>query len=443
MRDDVQGFLGKLSTGTDVRALALDSAIAAVAAGLPISSADFAALTDEGGWPQIPTLIGLKRIAEPALASTAGETFVVADRERLERFFLSRKGVIVAASGASSSGSAEPDLDHCGVIERNLPRVEAVGAATVAMPGMICIAPADTRIANGATLVILPGGGYRKVCMGKEGRAVATYFATQLGCCCFVIDYQLAGSIGHPRHDSAVPAMRAPTIAPSLADAETALAFVRRHTQASAVLAPERLVLMGFSAGACATIRPLTCSCVVWSLVHHNSLQWHCLLLYCIFKGTHTHTCWITFIYMRNPGGHLAMSLLVAERRREQEAAATTTAVQRKPPAKVAALVLVYPTIRNPCCWCIVGGLWVGPACVGHGWAAAGEHRYCWQESSRMLDELLPALPAAVCAVTTAGDLLLPMEKHSGALIAAMRSATAVAATAAGESSTGAFPYNP
>ena len=131
-------------------------------------------------------------------------------------------------------------------------------------------------------------------------------------------------------------------------------------------------------------------------------------------------------------GGHLALILLRELARQgagQQGAAALQPAAEPEPepepeptPAAppVAALLLVYPTIRNPCCWCIAGGLWILPGAIGSSWAAEGEHSYCLQ-SEAALSELLPALPSRICSVTTKGDMLLPTFKHAGLLIDAVR----------------------
>ena len=88
----------------------------------------------------------------------------------------------------------------------------------------------------------------------------------------------------------------------------------------------------------------------------------------------------------------------------------------------VAGVLLVYPTLRNPCCWCVTGALWVLPADIGRGWAHEGEHAFCWGDDGA-LQALLPALPPHVMCVTTAGDMLLPAHKHAGRLCQAIDAA--------------------
>jgi acetyl esterase/lipase len=209
----------------------------------------------------------------------------------------------------------------------------------------------DEALRHGASLLIFPGGGYRKVELEWEGMEAARFFA-EVGFVVFVVDYQL-GPIP-------LGSMRAGSVEPSLDDAMRALHFVRSQTATAdgqfGDLDPARIAVMGFSAG-----------------------------------------------------GHLSCCLLHSD--------AEDKGAQYPP---VAAAVLVYPTLRNPCCWCIVGGLWVAPAGWGSCWAHEGQHRYCWANEERW-QELASRLPPKVFAVTSSGDLLLPTDKHAGALIGALR----------------------
>lgn len=176
-----------------------------------------------------------------------------------------------------------------------------------------------TQICNGALLLIFPGGGYRKVEVEKEGRAVARHFALQGFVCC-IVDYQLA-QFGRF-------SVRAGTAQPSLADAMGALDFVQTDPASGVgkIFQMDRIALMGFSAG-----------------------------------------------------GHLSLCLLRevarAEARRQLEVKPETAKkVKQQTRDPVAALLLVYPTIRNPCCWCIAGGLWILPGSIGSDWPASNEH---------------------------------------------------------------------
>ena len=173
---------------------------------------------------------------------------------------------------------------------------------------------------NGGLLLVFPGGGYRKVEVEKEGCALGRHYAAKGFVCC-IADYQLA--------PFATLSVRAATAAPSLADAVAALEFVQSNTASGVggIFQANRVALCGFSAGG------------------HLSL---CLLR------------------------ELARQQPEPEPEPEPERQTAAAAAGSRPP--VAALMLVYPTIRNPCCWCIMGGLWVLPGSIGEGWAAEGEH---------------------------------------------------------------------
>jgi acetyl esterase/lipase len=89
--------------------------------------------------------------------------------------------------------------------------------------------------ANGASLIIAPGGGYVREVIDKEGSEIAAWFAER-GVTVFVLKYRLPGE-GH-EHGSSVP----------LQDAQRAVRLVRAQA-ASLQLDPKRVGFLGFSAG--------------------------------------------------------------------------------------------------------------------------------------------------------------------------------------------------
>jgi len=91
-------------------------------------------------------------------------------------------------------------------------------------------APADR--ANGAAIVVCPGGGYNVVASDHEGRQVAEWL-NGLGVSAFVLQYRLGPRYRHP--------------AP-LQDAQRALRLVRARA-ADWGVDPHRLGILGFSAG--------------------------------------------------------------------------------------------------------------------------------------------------------------------------------------------------
>lgn len=88
---------------------------------------------------------------------------------------------------------------------------------------------------NGASLLLIPGGGYRWAVVDKEGMDVARVFAAA-GVTCFVLRYRLPG-------DGWAAAADAP-----LQDAQRALRLVRARAAADG-LDPARVAVLGASAG--------------------------------------------------------------------------------------------------------------------------------------------------------------------------------------------------
>lgn len=91
-------------------------------------------------------------------------------------------------------------------------------------------------VANGAALVVLPGGGHRLLVFNSEGRDVATVMNPK-GVAVFVVKYRLFREEGSPYG-----------IDHARQDATRAVRYVRAHAAEFGV-DPERIGLMGFSAG--------------------------------------------------------------------------------------------------------------------------------------------------------------------------------------------------
>ena len=88
---------------------------------------------------------------------------------------------------------------------------------------------------NGASMLIIPGGGYQRVVVGKEGYQIAKWL-TDEGVAAFVLLYRLPA-------DGWAAGPDAP-----LQDAQRAMRFIRGHA-AQFGLDPARIGVMGFSAG--------------------------------------------------------------------------------------------------------------------------------------------------------------------------------------------------
>ena len=90
----------------------------------------------------------------------------------------------------------------------------------------------DQDEANGAAVVICPGGGYRGLAIDHEGQQVAQFF-NRFGVAAFVLRYRLSPDYRHPTQ---------------LHDAQRAVQFVRAHAEDYGV-DKARVGIMGFSAG--------------------------------------------------------------------------------------------------------------------------------------------------------------------------------------------------
>ena len=127
----------------------------------------------------------------------------------------------------------------------------------------------DPSNASGAAVVVAPGGGFRTLSMENEGSNVAKALAAK-GVAAFVLKYRLvqtpedmpgfeksmremfSGAAARPPRPSTPDAMAA-SIAPQLEDARAAFTLIRRRA-AEWKIDPDRIGMVGFSAGAMLTL---------------------------------------------------------------------------------------------------------------------------------------------------------------------------------------------
>ncbi|MEZ5385905.1 MAG: alpha/beta hydrolase [Prosthecobacter sp.] len=129
-----------------------------------------------------------------------------------------------AGAPGSEARAAEPE------------KIEGSNVCNVHNPTITPYIPAADQ-ATGTAVIICPGGGHRKLCLGHEGYALAEWFRDR-GIAAFVLKYRLAreeGS-GYTIQDHA------------MADARRAIRLIRSRVDEWHVRA-DRLGILGFSAG--------------------------------------------------------------------------------------------------------------------------------------------------------------------------------------------------
>jgi len=128
-----------------------------------------------------------------------------------------------------------PDSQPSAVQETNVTVPNGALISTVVQPSLTAFLPAPGT-ANGTAVIICPGGGYARLAIDHEGYDVAKRL-NQMGVTAFVLKYRLPNDKSQPDK----------SIAPLL-DAQQALRLVRQQA-AKYSLNPERIGMMGFSAG--------------------------------------------------------------------------------------------------------------------------------------------------------------------------------------------------
>jgi dienelactone hydrolase len=128
----------------------------------------------------------------------------------------------------------------------------------VSKPTLTVFTP-DADKANGTAVIIAPGGAFHALSINSEGYDVANWLVKK-GITCFVLKYRLAHSVttdpvaevmakwGKKEFDDE----NAAVIPLGVADGRAAIAWVRKHS-AEYNIAPDRIGIMGFSAGGTVT----------------------------------------------------------------------------------------------------------------------------------------------------------------------------------------------
>lgn len=129
-------------------------------------------------------------------------------------------------------GAVKPPIELT-IVERGDPeRLRDRYARFVTDPNLVVFPAASP---NGQALLIIPGGGYQRVVMDKEGYEAAEWFSKR-GITAFVLMYRLPGDGWRQRAD--VP----------LQDAQRAMRLIRQQAEAYGY-STNRIGVLGFSAG--------------------------------------------------------------------------------------------------------------------------------------------------------------------------------------------------
>jgi len=115
-------------------------------------------------------------------------------------------------------------------------QVDGSNVSNVHNPTLTPYVP-EARKSTGTAVIICPGGGHSKLCLGHEGYALAEWFRDR-GIAAFVLKYRLAREAGSTYRVEVE----------SLQDVQRAVRMVR-HRAVAWGLAPDRIGVLGFSAG--------------------------------------------------------------------------------------------------------------------------------------------------------------------------------------------------
>lgn len=183
---------------------------------------------------------------------------------RSDRRSILAAGLLAGALGATRAVGQTPPPEAGGSVPPGLPQPsEAIDLWSQGAPGLPARPPVETVVersndpliadravlgitrprmaafrpdrSNGAAVLLIPGGGYRHVVVDKEEYEFARWLAAR-GFTAFVLFYRLPGEGWAGGPDVA------------LSDAQRSMRLIR-HRSADFAIEPERVAVMGFSAG--------------------------------------------------------------------------------------------------------------------------------------------------------------------------------------------------
>lgn len=115
-------------------------------------------------------------------------------------------------------------------------KLEGSNVSNVHHPSITPFLP-KKEVASGTAIIIAPGGGHRKLCLGHEGDSLAEWFASR-GIAAFVLRYRLSREEGSPYT----------LLGHAMDDTRRAIRLVRFRA-ADWNVRPDRVGIVGFSAG--------------------------------------------------------------------------------------------------------------------------------------------------------------------------------------------------
>lgn len=132
--------------------------------------------------------------------------------------------------------------------------VKVMTVYNVVHPTLTVLLP-DPAVANGTSVIVCPGGGFHFLAINHEGNNAAKLL-TKMGITVFILKYRLVHILSDNPFDDmlqaedkkAWDAEAEPIIPLAIADGRQAIAYIRKHA-AEYKLAPDRIGIMGFSAG--------------------------------------------------------------------------------------------------------------------------------------------------------------------------------------------------
>lgn len=203
------------------------------------------------------SLMGLAACAALLTASGAGAASPAAAKPEIAQLIAGEVVPIWPGAAPGTEDWTGPETDTPMKIP-GLPTYHMVSNVTT--PTLTVVRPAAGK-ANGVGVIVIPGGGFQNLAVTHEGEYVARWL-TERGFTAFVLKYRVRPSAGfripadirrHPERFAEFEGLLESGRKLALADGVQAMRFLRANAGRFGV-APDRLGMIGFSAGAITTM---------------------------------------------------------------------------------------------------------------------------------------------------------------------------------------------